>query len=94
MRATKFVDGLALAGALIALVGVSLAANDALAADAETIDATAVAIHDAGAEALAGADKANADAAADAASTIRQDNKLDLDIRLFDHKSRLIAASR
>ena len=94
MRAEKLIDGLALAGALVALVGVVLAANSALASDKETVDSTAVAIHTASDTTLKGAEAANREAAAAAAAAIERENRLDLDIKLVGHTSLLIAESR
>lgn len=94
MRATKLVNGLALSGALVALAGVFLAANAALAAEKDTVDTTAVAIHDAAETTAASARDANRDAAEEAAAAVLRANRLDLDIRLLGHSSGLIAESR
>lgn len=94
MRAQKLVDGLALAGALIALVGVVLAANTALASEKDTVDATAVAIHTAADATVASAEAANREAAAAAAAAVRRDTRLDLDIRLLGRTSLQVADSR
>ena len=94
MRSEKLIDGLALTGALVALVGVVLAANSALASEKDTVDSTAVAIHTAADTTVAEAKAANREAAAAAAAGVRRDNQLDLDIRLLGHTSFLVADSR
>ncbi len=80
MRARQLVDGLALAGAVIVLVGVVFAANSALAEETQTIDSMA--------------EKAIEAAASDAAESLREENRVDLDIRLLDPTYTLIAGGR
>jgi hypothetical protein len=94
MRANNLVNGLALAGAMIVLVGVFFAANGALASEADTVETTAVAAQDASESALATARSATVEAAADAVKAMGKENELDLDIRLIDRKSMLIAGIR
>lgn len=90
MKAKNFENNLALVGALIVLVGVSFAAEDALGLETADVTTTAVAIHDAADSTLAGAAKANADAAAKAAESLALDNWIALDIKLEDRTSTLI----
>ncbi|MDH3620902.1 MAG: hypothetical protein OER91_08430 [Gammaproteobacteria bacterium] len=90
MKAKNFENNLALIGALIVLVGVSFAAEDALGRENADITTTAVAIHDAAANTLAGAAKANTDAAAQAAESVALDNWIALDIKLEDRTSTLV----
>ena len=90
MKSSNIEDRLALVGALIALLGVSMAAQDALADDTE-ITSTAIAIHEAAEKTLESAEAANAEAAARAAESLAAENWIDLDIRLEDHTSTLIA---
>jgi hypothetical protein len=78
MKAKNIENNLALAGALIVLVGVSFAAEDALGF--ETTAST-----------KSGAAKANADAAAQAAKSVALENWIDLDIKLEDRTSVLVA---
>jgi phage tail protein X len=80
MRAKTLVDGLALAGALIALAGVVLAANSALADEVQVTDSIGK--------------KAATEAAEEAIEALRQKTRVDLDIRLPDLKSTLIAGNR
>ena len=87
MRTKHTVNGLAIAGALVVLVGVTLAASDALAAESDTIEPTAIAIDDISDSALASAETANTEAVADALSAVELSNRLDLDIQLVDHIS-------
>ncbi len=94
MKVRNIEDRLALLGAVIVLVGVTIAAGDALAADDADVTVTAVAIHRAGTETLADAEKANHDAAAQAAASLAVKNWVDLDIRLDDRTSRKVAGRR
>lgn len=93
MRANNLVNGLALAGAMIVLVGVFFAANEALASDVDVVETTAVAAIEASETALAKARSATVAAAADAVKAIDKENQLDLDIRLIDRKSMTIAGN-
>lgn len=87
MRTKHTVNVLAIAGALVVLIGVTLAANDAFAAESAAIEPTASAIDDVSESTLAGAEAANTEAAADALSAVELSNRLDLDIQLVDHIS-------
>ena len=83
----NIVNGLAIVGAILVLVGVTIAANTALAEEAKSGRAPATT-----AKALLEtkrdiAEKANRDAADDAAESIALDNELDLEIRLTDRTS-------
>jgi hypothetical protein len=91
MKTTNIEERLALLGVLCVLIGVSSAAEEALAADTADITTTAVAIHDTADSTLKIAREANAEAAAQAAAALAKENGLDLDIRLDDHTSVLIA---
>jgi parvulin-like peptidyl-prolyl isomerase len=78
---------LALAGALIALFGVTFAASSAFADEAiATIDATATAIHESAGEPLDQAREANEAAAQEAADAVAKDLRLNLEIPLIDLK--------
>lgn len=94
MRAKHTVDGLALAGALVALVGVVIAANSALAEELQVVDSTAVSIHKAGEKTVSGAAAATSTAVSEAVETLERKNRLDLDIRLLDPTFTLIAGGR
>lgn len=85
------VNGLAVAGAILVLVGVLFAAGSALAADNNAIVTTAVAIHSAADTSIDVAAQAHAEAADSALERIESDNRLDLDIRLLDQNSELVA---
>ena len=91
MKATNIEERLALLGVLFVLIGVSSAAEDALAAETADITTTAIAIHEAADDTLDIAAQANAEAAAQAAAALAKENGLDLDIRLEDHTSTLVA---
>ncbi len=85
---------LALVGAILALIGVSIATGSALASDEKDVSQTADVIHTAADHSLARARKANYAAVADAATAIVLDARLDLDIRLSAHKSISLVGSR
>ena len=86
-------DVLAVAGAIIVLLGVGFAATAALADEADGVATTAVAIHTAGDVSAARGREANGDAAAETVATLRADTALDLDIQFSDHTSTLIAGT-
>ena len=88
-----FEDVLAVAGAIVVLLGVGFAATTALADEAEGVAATAVAIHTAGDASAARGREANGDAAAESVEALRADTALDLDIQFSDHTSTLIAGT-
>ena len=94
MKAKNLENNLALAGALIVLVGVLFAAEDALGFETANVTTTAIAIHDIADSTTSGAAKANADAAAQAARSLATKNGIDLDIKLEDRTSKLIAAKK
>ena len=87
-------ERLALLAALVVLVGVSFAAGDAFAQESPTLTATAVAIHAIPDETLEIAARANAEAASRAADSLARQNWVDLEIRLEDRRSELIAGQR
>jgi hypothetical protein len=91
MKAINIEERLGLLGALIVLIGVSSAAGEALAAETADLTTTAIAIHEAAEDTLEIAEQANAEAAAKAAATLAIENGLDLDIRLDDRISILVA---
>lgn len=94
MKARNLENNLALAGALIVLVGVLFAAEDALGVETANVTTTAIAIHDVADSTKSGAAKASADAAAQAARSLATKNGVDLDIKLEDRTSTLIAAEK
>lgn len=85
MQKRNIEDGLALAGAILVIVGVSFAATSALA-DGNDVVTTAVAIHDAAETSATNAATAHTEAADAAVARMARSNELDLDIRLIDHK--------
>lgn len=91
MRSKDIENGLALAGAILVLIGVSFAATSALAAENGSVTVTAVAIHKAAETSVENAAIAHTEAAEAAARRIAQSNELDLDIRFFDRNSNLVA---
>ncbi|MGB5164292.1 MAG: hypothetical protein WBN09_04170 [Woeseiaceae bacterium] len=93
MRANNLVNGLALAGAMIVLVGVFFAANGALASNVDVVETTAALANEASENAIAKARRATVAAAADAVKAMDKENELDLDIRLIGRKSMIIAGN-
>ena len=91
MKARNIENGLAVMGAVIVLIGVSFAADDALAEETADVTTTDVAIHDAAGDTLNGAETANAEIASRAAESLALENWVDLDIRIEDRTSTLIA---
>lgn len=91
MKARNIENGLALIGAIVVLIGVSFAADNALAEENATVTSTVVALDDAADETLNSAEKANVETAAAAAASLARENWIDLDIQLEDRTSTLIA---
>jgi hypothetical protein len=90
MKNTKFENTLALAGALLVLIGVSAAATSALADDNSSTDsvvAVVAAVNDIDQVITESASEAAAQATDDAIIAMNLDNQLDLDIRLLDRTS-------
>ena len=89
---TKYVEkALAFAGTVLVLIAVGAAANSALADEATSADtklSTTQATTDAS---LAIAESAGLAAASDAVDALIDDTRLDLDIRMLDHSSTLLA---
>ena len=94
MKARNLENNLALVGALIVLVGVSFAAEDALGVETADVTTKAIAIHDVSDSTTSGAAKATADAAAQAARSLALENWISLDIKLEDRTSTLIASKK
>ena len=91
MKGTNIEERLAILGALLVLLGVSFAAEDALAMECDDVTTTAVAIHKAADNTIEMAEQANAEAARKAVEALAIENGLALDIRLEDHKSTMVA---
>ena len=91
MKTRNIENNLAAVAALIVLVGVSFAAEDALGFEPADLTSTAIAIHDTSDATLRGAARANQDAAAQAARSLALENWVDLDIKLEDRTSTLVA---
>jgi hypothetical protein len=91
MKAKNIEERLALLGVLLVLIGVSSAAEEALAADTPEVKTTAVVIHNGADDTRELARQANAEAASRAAAALAEENGLDLDIRLNDHSSKPVA---
>jgi len=90
MKNTNIENTLALAGALIVLIGVSAAASTALAGEIDTAETTIVvteAATDTNSVISMAASKAAAEATNVAILLINLENQLDLDIRLLDRTS-------
>ena len=90
MKKTNFENTLALAGALLVIIGVSAAANTALADENISTDssvATAAAVEDMNRVITESASDAAVQATDDAIVAVSRENQLDLDIRLLDRTS-------
>ena len=94
MKVRNIENNLALVAALIVLVGVSFAAEDALGTEAADVTTTTAAIRSAADYAIAGAAIANADAAAQAANSLALENGVSLDIKLGDRTSAMVLARK
>ena len=91
MKARTLENGLAVLGALVVLLGVSAAAGTALAADAELVTTTAVAVHDAGEVARETAAEAQNETAERAIRVLELSNTIELEISIDDRTSLLMA---
>ena len=87
-------ERLAVLGALLVLIGVSFAAEDALAVENADVTTTAVAIHSAADNTIKIAEQANEEAAAKAIEALAKENGQDLDIRLDAHRTMLFAGRK
>ena len=94
MKARKIENGLALAGAIVVLIGVSFAADNALAEEIADVTTTAVAIHNVADNTLTSAETANAESAANAVASLALEARVELDIQLGDRTSTLIASEK
>ena len=94
MKARKIENGLALAGAIVVLIGVSFAADNALAEEIADVTTTAVAIHNASANTLSSAEMANAESAANAVASLALETRIELDIQLEDRTSTLMVSGK
>ncbi|MDH3532739.1 MAG: hypothetical protein OEO82_07400 [Gammaproteobacteria bacterium] len=92
MNSRKIEDGLALLGAVLVMVGVMFAATAALADEPKGGRAPTAATTTKAPQASAA--RANREAADGAIESIADDNKLDLEIRISDHTSQLVAQNR
>lgn len=94
MKAKKIENGLALMGAVIVLIGVSFAADDALAEETADVTTTPETINNVTDHTLDGAKTANVETAAKAVASLAIENWVDLDIQLEDRTSTLIAGQK
>jgi len=91
MKAKNIENTLVLVGALVVLVGVSFAAEEALGFETANATTDTVAIRDITTSTTSGAAEANAEAAAQAAESLALQNWVNLDIKLEDRTSTLVA---
>ena len=94
MKARNVENGLALVGAIVVLIGVSFAADNALAEENTDIATEAVAIQKATDNTLNSAEKANTETAAAAAASLALENWIELDIQLDGRTSELMARGK
>jgi len=87
----NIVNGLALIGAVLVLVGVTIAASTALAEEAKSGRSPTAATKGLSEKGKTTAEQANREAADDAAESIALDNKVDLEIRLLDRTSTVVS---
>jgi len=87
----NIVNGLAIIGAILVLIGVTIAANTALADEAKGVRALASTSDSLQDKDMASEDTADREAADAASDRIALDNKLDLEIRLSDRTSIIVA---
>ena len=93
MKTRNIENSLALLGAMIVIIGVSFAAQSALATESAHVTATAEAIEDVADHTLKSAKQANYEAANQAARSLASENWIDLDIR-FDDRTSMLAAGK
>ena len=89
----NIVNGLALIGAILVIVGVTFAASSALADEVKVARAPAGATDVEAEFEKTEVERANRDAANEAVAGLAEDNRLDLEIRLADRTSIPIARS-
>ncbi|MDH3550417.1 MAG: hypothetical protein OEQ16_13815 [Gammaproteobacteria bacterium] len=94
MKTRNIENGLALLGAMVVIIGVSFAAESALAKESAHATATTDAIQDVADNTLQGAKQANHEAASQAAKSLASENWIDLDIRFDDRTSMLVAVKK
>ena len=96
MKTRNIENKLALIGALIVIIGVSSAATSALAAEPtdETTTTVAAKRDESASVTIRGAQKANAEAAAEAVKALKAETTLELDIQLGDLTSTFIASTK
>ena len=89
----NIVNGLALIGASLVIIGVTFAANSALAGETRVARAPESATNVEAEIKKTDAGKANREAANEAVDGLAEDNRLDLEIRLADHTNKLVVRS-
>ena len=94
MKARNLENGLAVLGALVVILGVSAAAGTALAADAELVTTTAMAVHDAGEVARETAAEAQNETAERAIKVLELSNTIELEMSIGDRTLMLVADAR
>lgn len=94
MKARNLENGLAVLGALVVILGVSAAAGTALAADAELVTTTAVAVHDAGAVARETAAEAQNETARRAIEVLELSNTIELEMSIDGRTSVVVPDAR
>ncbi len=94
MKTRNFENKLATMGAIFVLIGVCAAASSAFADDAAADATRRPAVHAATAETIAGAQRANAESAAEAVRALEAETRFDLENQLSDITSTLVAANK
>ena len=94
MKTRNFENNLATIGAFFVLIGVFAAATSAFAEVVAAIAANRSAVRGAAEETIAGAQRANAESAAEAVKALEADTRFDLENQLSDITSTLVAANK
>lgn len=94
MKARNIENGLALMGAVIVLIGVSFAAENALAEETADVTTTSEATSNVADDTLHGAEIANVETASRAVASLALENWIDLDNQFEDRTSTLIAGEK
>ena len=94
MKTRNFENKLAAIGAFFVLIGVFAAATSAFAEEAAADATNSTAIRGAAEESIAGAQRANAESAAEAVRSLEADTRFDLENQLSDITSTLVAANK
>ena len=94
MKTRNIENKLATVGAFFVLIAVCAAASSAFADDATANATSRPVVHAAAEETIAGAERANAESAAEATKSLETETQFDLENQLSDITSMLVAANK